>query len=488
MGGSDTFRRRFLRTVSAAGLGVLAGCADLQPGTDGRGDERADAGETATPSDDAGDDGRGDDSDPKRADPELLAGIGRAAIPLETVDPDAPLDDLAPVAEMLDGARIIGMGEATHGTREFHTIRHRLVRKLVADHGLRAVAFEDNFASVRRINEYVRDGEGDTESAMDSFLTYLFHTTEVRRMIEWLRAFNEGRPEDDRVGVYGIDVQRAAPVAEWLRSYFERTDPEYLESVDDRLDVVAQSSTFAFDLDEDETGTMLELAVELGERLEAHEAAYVSETSASEWELARRHARVMEQSGQRRAAQLDETDVREQLFAGWEVRDRSMAENVGWLLDFEDTDRMAIWAHNSHLQRGTRELGGESLRPLGNFLDESYGRAYYPLGFTFGRGTVTARDTGTRLAEYEVETPVEGTVDEVLAGVEHPKFVLDFDASREEEAVATWLEGSHELQWVGSSWGGSPGTIEVDLARDFDGLAFVRETTATDASFPDHVG
>jgi erythromycin esterase len=264
------------------------------------------------------------------------------------------------------------MGEATHGTWEFQALRHRLVRTLVAEHGLRAVAFEDNFAGLRPADEYVRRGEGDLATAMDAFGDYVFHTAEVRSMLAWLRSYNESRAAGDRVGVYGVDMQTAGDAARRVRAYLRRVDRGYLDAVDDRLTAVVESSDHQFD--EAEVELLLDLAADLRSRLEDHRAAYVAASSRTAWQLARRHARVIEQSGLRGEAQLEGSTAMEKLLEGFEVRERMMAENADWIAEFVGGP-IAFWAHNSHVgdARATEMGKIRDELNIGQLCREAYG-------------------------------------------------------------------------------------------------------------------
>lgn len=91
-------------------------------------------------------------------DGELFESITRAVDPLSATEPDVPLDDLDVVGETIGDADVIGMGEASHGTREFFRFKHRLFRYLVEEHGFRMLGLEANFAAMLDINDYVVRG------------------------------------------------------------------------------------------------------------------------------------------------------------------------------------------------------------------------------------------------------------------------------------------------------------------------------------------
>lgn len=487
-------RRRFLQALSAAGLGTVAGCL-------GDGDEGTPAETTRTVSDrsptpiatdrEKSTDRRTDDTptdtagqDDPGVDPSVVAGIERLAVPIEGVDPDTSGGTVAAVTDVLADARIVGMGEATHGTWEFQALRHRLVRSLVANNGLRAVAFEDNFASLRPADQYVRHGQGDLDAAMDAFGDYVFHTAEVRRMLGWLRSYNQGLPTDERVGVYGLDMQTAGDAARRVRAYLRQVDRKYLDAVDDRLTAVEAAADHQFD--QLEVEKLLGVAEDLRSRLENSRATYVAASSRSEWQLARRHVRVIEQSGRWGEAQLSGSTAKEMLLEGFEVRERMMAENAGWVTEFVEGP-IAFWAHNTHVKRGRRAQGPDDGPPptQGEFLARAYGAAYYPLLVTFGRGSFTARIQSGPLGQPVVDESADGTVAELCVEVEHPRFFLDFEAATADADVANWLDRTHGLHNVGLVWDGSVDVNQFRPRADAEGLIFVGETTPTEVTMDD---
>jgi len=497
-------RRQVLRALSAAGLTVLAGCGDSGvttestsgaatsvSSTDGRGTDPATTVRTAVRTDDrtTRDDPSETTAEPTRdettdateepVDPSVVAGLQRVAVPFDT----ATLDGLEPAVSDLADARVVGMGEATHGTREFQTARAALVRGLVADAGFRAVAFEENFGSLLRANEYVTHGEGTLAAAMAQFRDYLFRTETVRDLVEWLRAFNEGRPEDDRVGLYGVDVQNATDPTRWVRSYLQRVDPEYLEtSAAAPLLEVAGWSIDRRSYDSDGVEVLFSLVESVRGRLQDHRAEYVAASSRAEWDLALRSVWTVEASARRGEAQQAGDSARERLLAGYEVREETMAANADWIQGFSPSEGVALWAHNSHVQRGTvdRGLDGEGSKTMGEFVADRLGAEYHPLVLTFGSGRFTARGRhGASVTQFTVEEPAPNAVATVLTQVDYPAFYVDFDAAAEDSEVAAWLEETNRIHRVGSVWGGEVDTVEIRPRTDADGLLFVRETTAT---------
>jgi erythromycin esterase-like protein len=145
--------------------------------------------------------------------------------PLRGVEPDAALDDLAPVGRALADARIVGLGESTHGVAEELTVKHRLLRLLVEQLGFRSVAWEEDWTVGRAIDAYIGSDTGDLAALMGQ-MSPQWQSRQVADVLRWLRAFNVGRPDEVRiVGVTGADalVYRDAHAAQNLRWWVDRT-------------------------------------------------------------------------------------------------------------------------------------------------------------------------------------------------------------------------------------------------------------------------
>jgi erythromycin esterase len=115
-----------------------------------------------------------------------------------------PLTDLAPFSEIVGDAVVVGLGESAHGARELFTVKHRLTRILVERLGFRAVAWEEDWTLGRRLDEYVRGGDGDPRDLLADAII-VWRTEEILDVLTWMRAFNDANPTD-QVRFVGVDV------------------------------------------------------------------------------------------------------------------------------------------------------------------------------------------------------------------------------------------------------------------------------------------
>ncbi|EMA53160.1 erythromycin esterase family protein [Halococcus salifodinae] len=412
------------------------------------------------------------------------------ATTIETTDPTADLTDLEPIGDALAGARIVGLGEATHGTREFFRLKHRLVRGLVERQGLRLFAIEANLPETLAMNDYVLHGEGTPEEALDGMYFWTWNTESVVALAEWLRGFNEGRPLDDRVRFHGIDAQYTSGAVGRLDAFLATADPDLRAAVDADLaaadDKGETTEEHMSAHDPDATDRLIErLTTAFDERTPAYAAATSERTTV----LARRCLDTIEQARARRVAYESESQE-----AAMRVREAAMADNVDWLLDRESSDRLALWAHDSHLCRTenhAKRFG--AVASLGNRLADRYGEDYYPLGFDFLGGEFRA--IGVRLTEdseratWSLDEPPADSVTRAFAAIGAELAFLDFGTLDAQERA--WFDEPRAKRELGAVYYGSDGPADDaadgqathnewrSLTEAFDGLVFVRETTAT---------
>jgi erythromycin esterase len=465
-------RRQFVAVASAASASAIAGCSGgdtaSEPTTTDETTAPADTAASTTQSTTA--------SEPttETGSSALLTALDAAAVPVDLADPSDGLDR---VAETVAAAPIVGIGENSHGAREFKTIPRLLVRRLVADHGYRLVAMEGTLGDFAPVNAYVTGESDDLDAAVADLRFYFWQTPEIRALFEWLRTFNDGRPDDDQAVVYGYDAQFHDVNAAALRDYFERVDPAYLATVEDRLapltEPLYRQSDARFTTDEQTA-----LLADLRERLRTNEQAYVAASSRAEWELATRHVWTTEK-GLAFFAAAHEGNYTE----GKTIRDGAMAENVAWLREWTGTDRTVVLGNSNHTMRGATGSDGAGAR-MGEHLTAEFGADYYSLGMLFGTGRFRAPESQQRrsFATYALGEPTDGTLAPTFTEVSHSQFFLDFDAARDRAAIETWLSDTAKTQFSVPN-AADRGSLPLPTAPGdaYDGAVFVR--TVAPASF-----
>jgi len=387
--------------------------------------------------------------------PTQAAAARRHAIPLRTDEPGGDDGDLRALHPLVDGARIVALGEGTHGTREFFRAKHRLVQWMAEREGVTVFAIEANMPEARRVNEYVLTGRGDPRAALAGLYFWTWNTEEVLALIEWMRAWNaSGR---GRVEFWGFDMQNPTVAADSVRAFVARADAPFLPALDSAYAVgraAYESGRGGRPVAPEQARAWRDAAARVLAHLAGQRAAYLARFDTAQVDWAEQNARIVEQ-----AASSNLPDGAS--------RDSSMAANVGWIAAHHPAGtRMVLWAHNGHVARAPGWMGA--------YLDRRFGSAYRPFGFAFGEGDYTA--IGPRgLAAYPAPPPAPGSVESVLRGMGTPRLVLDLRAAARERDGA-WLAEPHLFRSVGALASDAQFT-DVPVAARFDALVWFDRTT-----------
>src|SRR5687768_3881543 len=140
-------------------------------------------------------------------------------------------DGVHPLVDAIGNARLVLIGEATHGTHEFYRTRAEITRQLIAHHGFTIVAVEADWPDAYRVNRWVRGAseESSPEAALDDFTRFprwMWRNVDVVDFVGWLRQHNATRPVDERTGFYGLDLYSLHRSMDAVLTYLTKVDPE----------------------------------------------------------------------------------------------------------------------------------------------------------------------------------------------------------------------------------------------------------------------
>jgi erythromycin esterase len=393
------------------------------------------------------------------------------AIPLLSLEPRSGFADIEPLRSTIGNARIVSLGEATHGTREFFQLKHRLVEYCVSFLGITIFGIEASFPECLAVNEYVQTGSGDAADVLAGTRFWTWNTQEVLELIEWMRWWNTHR--EPKIVFFGFDMQFPTEAALGLLDYLDKVAPELAKAC--RIPLAPLTADFAANLfptlPQSQKDAVFECLDDLNNEFAAREAAWITRAGRLALQIARLHTQVLEQCARLR---MDPGDS--------DIRERSMAENVRTFLQIQGANAKAVlWAHNSHVGRDTYNAKSK-VRSMGDYLDEYYGRQYVVVGFAFNQGSFQARrQSNFRLVDHTVPPAPAGSLDATLAAVGLPAFAIDLTRISPGEPIAGWLSSQPATRQVGAVYSEKHTDDyfeKLDLSKTFDILAFVESTTA----------
>jgi erythromycin esterase-like protein len=163
--------------------------------------------------------------------------------------------------------------------------------------------------------------------------------------------------------------------------------------------------------------------------------------------------------------------------SGEQTRDRSMAENVKWILDRSPGAKIVLWAHNGHVAVG----GYRGFEPMGRFLRDAYGKDMVVFGFAFNQGSFQAMEQGKGLREFTVPPAPAESLDAALAATGLPVLAVDLRQAPPTGPVAEWLSASHKTRSIGAVFNeimASAYLMDLKAPEAYDALLFVQKTTS----------
>jgi protein-L-isoaspartate(D-aspartate) O-methyltransferase len=299
--------------------------------------------------------------------------------------------DLEPLLARIGDARVVLLGEATHGTAEFYRMRARITRELVEKRGFQVVAVEADWPDAACIDHYVRDRAVPPAEwqAFARFPTWMWRNREVREFVDWLREHNLGREPQQRVRFAGLDLYSLYRSIGLVLDYLERTDPALAQLARERYGCLTpwQSDpasygkaalTGAYRGCETEVVHMLRDLLEgtLSQAKSGDEGFFDAVQNARLVADAELYYRIM---------YYGSSD-------SWNLRDRHMFQTLTRLLDFHGPrSRAVVWEHNSHVgDASATEMAARGELNIGELCRQHFRSSCYSIGFGTDHGSVAA--------------------------------------------------------------------------------------------------
>lgn len=417
---------------------------------------------------------------PQRGDDAFLT---RAIREEAHVFDDVATADLSPILNRIGSARVVLIGEASHGTSEFYSLRERISRALITQKGFNFVAVEADWPDAARIDHYVRHSEHRPPewTAFARFPTWMWRNAEVRTFVDWLHGHNEPLAAQSRIGFFGLDLYSLNTSIGAVLDYLDSVDPETAHVARVRYGCLTpwQSDPVTYgraaltghyrSCERDVTRMLEDL---LRKRSE-----YVS-YDGERYDNAMQNARLV--ANAERYYRIMYYGSR----ASWNLRDQHMFDTLESLLARYGPDSKAIvWAHNSHIGNATAtEMSARGELNIGQLCRERFGDDAYLVGFGTDRGTVAAAsDWDGPMEVMTVRPSRERSYERLCRETEIPGFFLGLRQGagkplhagltkpRLERAIGVIYRPDTEL---------ASHYFQAELPRQFDEYVWIDETRA----------
>jgi erythromycin esterase-like protein len=407
--------------------------------------------------------------------------IAQAAEPLPNIDDPA----FGALFDRFGDARVILLGEASHGTSEFYRARAAISRRLIERHGFTIVAVEADWPDAATIDRWVRHREprAGEERAFERFPTWMWRNTDVDAFIRWLRIHNGARPYDQMAGFYGLDLYNLSSSMRAVIDFLEREDPEAAKIAKHRygcLEPWAENpETYGRMAMFEGYARCQDPVREMMTDLTQRNFNCLSE-ECDEWLDAAANARLVKN------AEAYYRVMYEGAAESWNLRDTHMFETLCQLLDAKGPRSKAIvWAHNSHIGNAAHTDMGQRRGELniGQLCKERFDARARAIGFGTHSGTVAAADDWDEPMQVkQVRPSLEESYERMShdSGVE--SFLLDLRPEEVGREIKEALMEPRLERFIGVIY--RPETerwshySECTLPRQYDAWVWFDETSA----------
>ncbi len=418
-----------------------------------------------------------------------LAPVRRKSIPTLIREAAKPLPDIedagfAPLFDRYAGARVVLLGEASHGTSEFYRARAAITRHLITRHGFTIVAVEADWPDAAVIDRHVRGlpQHAEAEPPFRRFPTWMWRNTEVNAFLRWLTEHNRALPPAQRAGFHGLDLYNLGGSIAAVIGYLDRVDPEVAKVARERYGCLQpwQKEPAAYGRMALTHGYALceQPVVEMLKELLAKQLDYTTRGGDAFLDAAQNARLIRNAEAYYRAMYYGAAE-------SWNQRDRHMFETLEQLLAWKGPAAKAVvWAHNSHIGNAAfTEMGlvREEIN-LGQLCRETFGREAALIGFGTHTGTVAAADDwDAPMRVKRVNPSLPESYERLAHDSRVPRFLFDLREG-EHAALRDELLESRLERFIGVIY--RPDTerwshyAEASLPQQFDGYVWFDETQA----------
>jgi erythromycin esterase len=287
--------------------------------------------------------------------------------------------------EEISKARIVMLGEATHGTEEFYRLRRLISEQLIEKYGYKFIAVEGDWPDCNKLHRYINQGIGESaEEIMRSFQrwpTWMWANEETAKLIEWMKG--------KEVGFYGLDVYSLYESLEVIKKYAASVSPTIKETLKQLYSCFEpydkDEIAYAKSLFKDNAGCESEILTSLRKVLRLR----IENSGLSEENLInlKQNSKIIQNA---------EQYYRAMIYGGansWNIRDKHMMDTLDNLLyQYGDSAKAIVWAHNTHIgDYHATNMASEGYVNIGGLAREKYGiESVYLVGFGTYQGTVLA--------------------------------------------------------------------------------------------------
>ncbi|REC43188.1 erythromycin esterase family protein [Chryseobacterium sp. 5_R23647] len=370
--------------------------------------------------------------------------------PLQSYEPEVGFkEDSLVFDKFFSNAKIVGLGEASHGSSEIFKIKDKLTRYIFQKNNGGVFSIEASMPNSILLNEYIINGNKTGKEYLMNIKSWIYQTDEILSMVEWMKKYNDKHAEKIRfTGFDNTTYTGSAVQLKMLMSKYKIPDDDLIALFKNLNDFSKLERNQLSEKKSIKSEALIEL-----NKIKAL-SSNISDEEDKSWFL--QHIILLDQH-------LNNTYL---------DRNRYMADNILWLINKYPESTFVLWAHNSHLKKTDEETG--------KFLKEKLKDDYVNCGTFFYEGfhSVVDMDDNDIKPTY-LEKNSKNSLEELLNSFEVPVFILDLkNIKKENNKLAKKLLNKIDYRTIGAAVH-KKDFKSGNVSEDFDYIIFIKKSTAS---------
>lgn len=386
---------------------------------------------------------------------------------------------MAPMLSSLLASQVVGLGEGTHGTSEFQTVRTWITRYLCEEKGFSVVSLENSYGWCVELNKYIQTGAGNLDTLMQQNLLGMWQNREIKELLQWMQQYNQ--THKNKIQLAGIDYSETSTNARILQAITGRLNNPALAAMVDTLLIRARFMDAAYaDMNASKPSyqwkDILDNGVKAYEVTLRIKAALDSLKSQLQQQLTGTAIQTVYTTlyNSELAYYSIYRPVKERKEAS---RDEAMAKMVKRIAEDQQDAKVVVWAHNAHLAK-ERIFGDESNGGgTGMYLNEYFPGNYRVIGTGTARGTYSSTTdrfivNTSRFKSDPLADAINNSWEELLRSINNKACFID---TRDKQYSLPALP----LRFTGYGRSDKKDFVAGRINKLFDGFIFIPVTRAT---------
>ena len=308
-------------------------------------------------------------------------------------------EDLMIFDKFIGDARIVGLGESTHGSSEIYKMKDRITRYLINNKKFNVFSLEANMPESYLMNNYIIENQGDPKEILKGMYFWIWKTQETLNLIEWMKINNQNN--NSKAYFDGFDLQYQFGALKHIKEIYIKNNLN-IEEYKNLVSILKNNNRGQRSYKKKQQKIINELLKKIKEKV-----VNIQDNETKKRFL--QNIRIIEQNIQ---------------VGSSEKRDEFMAENIKWIYENYNNPKIIASAHNFHISKWSKVM-------MGNHLDKEFGENYVNFGFAFYEGTYTG-SLVKKPQTYNAQTAYEGTLEYHLNSLNIPIFILDLKSLKKE--------------------------------------------------------